>query len=138
MTCGSETECANHNRPTPQRLTSSTDPTLKTIEYRLTVVAFRCQHGMVPSYLSSELRRASDVVSGRSVRSSTTALVVPRTFNNRRELPVAACHHAPIPTFNCIVVLPLLSIIYIFTYRDLEVLRNNNYVSFMSFVFTLH
>jgi hypothetical protein len=64
------------------------------IEYRLAVLAFRCQHGMAPSYLSSELRRACDVVSGRRLRSaSTTALVVPRTNRSTigdRAFPVAA------------------------------------------------
>ena len=50
------------------------------IEYRLAVLAFRCQHGTAPSYLSSELQRVSDTVSGRRLRSaSTTALVVPKT-----------------------------------------------------------
>jgi hypothetical protein len=50
------------------------------IEYRLAVLVFRCQHGMASSYLSSELRRTSDAISGRRLRSaSTTALVVPRT-----------------------------------------------------------
>jgi len=49
------------------------------IDCCLTVLAFRCQHGMAPSYLLSELRRVSDVVSRRRLRSSTTALVVSRT-----------------------------------------------------------
>jgi len=52
---------------------------LQRINYRLAVLAFHCQHGMAPSYLSLELRRASDVVSGRHLQSSTMALVLPRT-----------------------------------------------------------
>ena len=35
------------------------------IEYRLTVLAYRCQHGLAPSYLSMQLHRVSDVESRR-------------------------------------------------------------------------
>src|SRR5664279_4182973 len=49
------------------------------IAYRLAVLAFRCQHGLTPSYLSTELQRMSDLDSRRRLRSaSTTALLVPR------------------------------------------------------------
>jgi len=47
------------------------------IAYCLAVLAFRCQHSLAPSYLSDELRRASDVDSRRrqfwSFRSQSTA-----------------------------------------------------------------
>jgi len=58
----------------------------------LAALAFRCQHGMAPSSLSSELQRASDVVSGRHLRSPTTTLVVPRKKRSTiddRAFPVA-------------------------------------------------
>ena len=52
------------------------------IEYRLAVHAYRCQNGLAPSYLSTQLHRVSDVESRRRLRSaSTTALVVPRTHH---------------------------------------------------------
>jgi len=40
----------------------------------LVVLAFRCQHSLVPSYLSDERRRASDVDSRRRLRSASTAV----------------------------------------------------------------
>jgi len=44
------------------------------------VIASRCQRSLAPSYLSDELRRASDVDSRRQLRSASTAvLVVPRS-----------------------------------------------------------
>ena len=52
------------------------------IEYRLAVLDYRCQHGLAPSYLSTQFHRVSDVESRRRFRSaSTTALVVPRTHH---------------------------------------------------------
>jgi len=64
------------------------------IAYRLAVLVFRCQHGLAPAYLSTELQRVSDVDSRRRLRSaSTTALVVPRTKHSTigdRAFPVAA------------------------------------------------
>ena len=64
------------------------------IEYRLAVLAYRCQHGLAPSYLSTQLHRVSDVESRRRLRSaSTTALVVPRTHHQTigdRAFPAAA------------------------------------------------
>jgi hypothetical protein len=64
------------------------------IEYCLAMLAFRCQHGMAPLYLSAELPRVSDVVSGRRLQrsASMTALVVPRTNRSTigdRAFPVA-------------------------------------------------
>jgi len=56
------------------------------VDRRASNSVWRCWRSvvnMVPSYMPSELRRASDVVSGRHLRSSTAALVVP-TFSNRR------------------------------------------------------
>jgi len=50
------------------------------IAYRLAMLAFRCQHSLTPSYLSDELRFASDVDSKRRLRlASTAVLVVPRS-----------------------------------------------------------
>ena len=64
------------------------------IEYRLAVLAYRCQHGLAPSYLSTQLQRVPDVESGRRLRSaSTAALVVPMTHHltiGDRAYPVAA------------------------------------------------
>ena len=64
------------------------------IEYRLAVLAYRCQHGFAPSYLLTRLHIVSDVESRQRLRSaSTTALVVPRTHHQTisdRAFPVAA------------------------------------------------
>ena len=64
------------------------------IEYRLAVLAFRCQHSLAPSYLSTELQRVTDIDSRRRLRSASTALlVVPRTYHSTigdRAFPVAA------------------------------------------------
>src|SRR5664279_2654694 len=64
------------------------------IAYRLAVLAFRCQHGLAPSYLSTELQRVSDLDSRRRLRSaSTTALVVSRMQHSTigdRAFPAAA------------------------------------------------
>ena len=64
------------------------------IEYRPAALAYRCQHGLAPSYLSTQLHRVSDVESRRRLRSaSTTALVVPSTHHKTigdRAFPVAA------------------------------------------------
>ena len=64
------------------------------IEYRLTDLAYRCQHGLAPSNLSTQLHRVSDVESRRRLRfASTTALVLPRTHHQTigdRAFPAAA------------------------------------------------
>jgi hypothetical protein len=64
------------------------------IEYRLAVLAYRCQYGLAPSYLSTQLHRVTDVESRRRLRSaSTTVLVVPRTHHQTigdRAFPAAA------------------------------------------------
>jgi len=64
------------------------------ITFRLAVLAYRCQHGLAPSYLSSELQRVADVDAHRRMRSaSTAALTVPRTRLSTvgdRAYPVAA------------------------------------------------
>ena len=50
------------------------------IEFKLSVLVFRCLHGTAPAYLADELRRVTDSDSGRRLRSaSTSALVVPPT-----------------------------------------------------------
>ena len=46
----------------------------------MTVLAFRCQHGTAPPYLSAELSPVADDDSRRRLRSANTAaLVIPRT-----------------------------------------------------------
>ena len=72
------------------------------IAYRLAVLAFRCQHGLAPLYLSTELQLVAYVDSRQRLRSaSTMALVVPRTQHSTiddRAFSVAAtsCHAVPI------------------------------------------
>ena len=66
------------------------------IQYRLSVLVFRCLHGQAPRYLADELQRTSDVESRRRLRSASTAsLVVPATKHKTigdRAFPVAAAH----------------------------------------------
>ena len=64
------------------------------IDYKLAVLAYRCLHGLAPSYLADEFIRVSEIESRRHLRSaSTAALVVPR-FQRKtlggRAFPVAA------------------------------------------------
>jgi len=48
------------------------------IEFKLSVLVFRCLHGTAPPYLASELRRVADVDTRKRLRSSSTsALVTP-------------------------------------------------------------
>jgi hypothetical protein len=72
-----------HWLPFPERIT-----------FRLAVLAYRCQHGLAPSYLSNELHRVADVDSRQRLRSADTAeLLVPRTKLSTvgdRAFPVAA------------------------------------------------
>jgi hypothetical protein len=50
------------------------------IEYKLSVLVYRCLHGTAPPYLARDLQRVADLESRRRLRSSsTTALVVPVT-----------------------------------------------------------
>ena len=50
------------------------------IDFRLAVLAYRCLHGLAPSYLANELQPVADVESRRRLRSSSTAtLIVPPT-----------------------------------------------------------
>jgi len=71
-----------HWLPFPERTT-----------FRLAVLAYRCQHGLAPSYLSADIRVA-DADSRRRLRSTSTAeLLVPRTRLSTvgdRAFPVAA------------------------------------------------
>ena len=64
------------------------------IDYRLAVLAFRCQHGLAPGYLSVDIHRVADDESRRRLRSaSTSKLHVPKTKNKTigdRAFPVAA------------------------------------------------
>lgn len=64
------------------------------IAFRLSVLAYRCQHGLAPPYLADDLHRVADVDSRRRLRSaSTAALVAPATSHSTigdRAFPVAA------------------------------------------------
>jgi hypothetical protein len=52
------------------------------ITFRLDVLAYRCQHGLGPSYLITELHRVLDVESRQRLRSASSgALVVAQTFH---------------------------------------------------------
>jgi len=76
--------CDLHWLPFPERTT-----------FCLTVLAYRCQHGLAPSYRWNELHRVADVHSRRWLRSAmTTELLVPRTVLtvSDRVFPVAAAH----------------------------------------------
>jgi len=55
-------------------------PIPERITFRLAVLAYRCQHGLAPSYMSADLHSVADAGSRRRLRStSTAALLVPRT-----------------------------------------------------------
>jgi len=64
------------------------------ITFRLSVLVYRCLHGLAPSYLTEELQRVADVDARRRLRSATSAsLVVPTTRHvtiGDRAFPVAA------------------------------------------------
>src|SRR5258706_8097103 len=64
------------------------------ITFKLSVLVYRCQHGLAPSYLADELHRVADVESQRRLRSaSTTSLIVPSTHHvtiGDRAFPTAA------------------------------------------------
>jgi len=64
------------------------------IQYRSCVLAFRCLHGLAPSYLSETLHLSTEVDARRRLRSaSTSTLVVPSTRRptlGDRVFPVAA------------------------------------------------
>ena len=50
------------------------------IEYRLSVLVYRCQHGQAPIYLTQQLRCVADIASRQRLRSASTAsLEVPAT-----------------------------------------------------------
>ena len=52
------------------------------ITFRLAVLAYHCQHGLVPSYLTAELHRVAGVESPQRLRSASSgALVAPWTFH---------------------------------------------------------
>ena len=82
------------------------------IQFRLAVLAFRCLHGLAPSYHATEIRRVADVNSRQRLRSaSSAALLIPLTHHSTigdRAFPVACCsimeqfttvtHHADITT----------------------------------------
>ena len=64
------------------------------IEFKLSVLVFRCLNGLAPSYLSRDLLRVSDLAARQRLRSSSTStLVVPLTRLSTvgdRAFPVAA------------------------------------------------
>jgi len=50
------------------------------VEYKLSVLVYRCMHNLAPAYLCVELRRVVDISSKQRLRSSSTsALIVPPT-----------------------------------------------------------
>jgi len=50
------------------------------VEYKLSVLVYRCLHNLAPEYLCDELRRVADISSMQRLRSSSTsALIVPPT-----------------------------------------------------------
>ena len=72
-----------------RRLESVTPPLLRDlhwlrvpqrVEYKLSVLVYRCLHYLAPEYLCDELRRVDDISSRQRLRSSSTsALIVPPT-----------------------------------------------------------
>jgi hypothetical protein len=64
------------------------------IQFQLCVLAYRCIHGMAPTYLAETLHRVADVDSRRRLRSAdTSAMLVPSTRRSTlgdRAFPVAA------------------------------------------------
>ena len=75
--------CDLHWLPFPERIT-----------FRLAVLAYRCQHGLAPSYLATSIQRVADIDSRRRLRSaSTDELIVPSTQRRTigdRSFPVTA------------------------------------------------
>jgi len=50
------------------------------VEYKLSVLVYRCLHNLAPEYLCDELRRVADISSRQRLRSSSkSALIVPPT-----------------------------------------------------------
>ena len=64
------------------------------IDFRLTILVYRCTNGTAPRYLGSELQRVADIESRRRLRSaSSPSLHVPRSLHRTigdRAFPVAA------------------------------------------------
>jgi len=84
------------------------------IEFKLSVLVFRCLNGLAPSYLSCDLQRVSDLVARRRLRSSSTStLVVPptRLSAGDRAFPVAA-----VWTWNSLPT-PLISLSLLASFR---------------------
>jgi len=54
--------CWEHWLPFPER-----------VSFRLAALAYRCLHGLAPSYLSDELHRVADTASRQRLRSASTA-----------------------------------------------------------------
>ena len=50
------------------------------IEFKLSVLVFRCLHGTAPPYLASELRRVADVDTRKRLRSSSTSALCHTIF----------------------------------------------------------
>ena len=64
------------------------------VEYKLSILVYRCLHNLAPEYLCDELRRVADISSRQRLRSSSTsALIVPQTLLSTvgdRAFPTAA------------------------------------------------
>ena len=73
------------------------------IEFKFSVLVFRCLHGMALPYLASELRRVADVDTRKRLRSSSTsALVTPSsyrtTIGDRAFFVAAPCEWNTLPS----------------------------------------
>jgi len=83
---------SKHTTPLPRELHWLRVP--ERIQFRLCVLAYHCVHGTAPAYLSDRLRRTSEIVARRCLRSAdTTTLQVPSTRRatlGDRVIPVAA------------------------------------------------
>ena len=69
--------------------------TAERIDFRLAVLAYKCSHGVAPSYLADELCQSADFSARRRLRSASSSMVVRRTRLSTigdRAFPVAAAH----------------------------------------------
>ena len=69
-----------HRQSSGPRPASTAQPTLPSVPHRissrLTVLVYRCLHGLAPGYLASELQRVSDLNARRRLRSSSSSAIV--------------------------------------------------------------
>ena len=96
-------------------------PRSQRVEYKLSVLVYRCLHNLAPEYLCDERRRVADISSGQRLRSSSmSALIVPPTWLftvSDKAFPVAASrvwnclplHVTSEPSLQTIAQIPLCS-----------------------------